>query len=245
MLPDEIIAQLDAEYQCRHQQIQHLAALYSAHLPSPSLLNIHGLTATGKSSILRSYFHLSSTCHSIINVRECITTRHLVERIVASSLDALDEFHDEKSDRRPYARTENLSALCVNMGKLLEGRGKFVLVLDAMDKLREGAGTLIAALGRLGEIIPSLSIIITTTLPLTPSVLHSSSTSFLHFPSYTRAELLAILGLSPPKIFLEPPSLEHFPDYTPDLAAEDDAWLWGRFIQALQELRNATMASIR
>lgn len=29
MLPDEIIAQLDAEFQCRHQQIQHLAALYS------------------------------------------------------------------------------------------------------------------------------------------------------------------------------------------------------------------------
>lgn len=130
-----------------------LANSKQAHLPSPSLLNIHGLTATGKSSILRSYFQLSAICHSIINVRECITTRHLVERIVVSSLDALDEFHNEKSDRRPYARTENLSALCVNMGKLLEGRGKFVLVLDAMDKLREGAGTLIAALGRLGEMV--------------------------------------------------------------------------------------------
>lgn len=115
------------------------------------MLNVHGLTATGKSSILRSFFHLSRLCHAIINVRECITTRHLVERIVASTLDALDEFHDEKTDRRAYARTENLSALCVNTGKLLEGRGKFVLVLDAMDKLREGGGTLIAALGRLGE----------------------------------------------------------------------------------------------
>lgn len=71
--------------------------------------------------------------------------------MVASSLDALDEHHDEKIDRRPYARTENLSALCVNLAKLLEGRGKFVLVLDAVDKLRESAGTLIAALGRLGE----------------------------------------------------------------------------------------------
>jgi origin recognition complex subunit 5 len=71
--------------------------------------------------------------------------------MVASSLDALDEHHDEKIDRRPYARTENLSALCVNLAKLLEGRVKFVLVLDAVDKLRESAGTLIAALGRLGE----------------------------------------------------------------------------------------------
>jgi origin recognition complex subunit 5 len=29
MLPDEIIAQLAAEFQCRDQQIHHLAALYS------------------------------------------------------------------------------------------------------------------------------------------------------------------------------------------------------------------------
>jgi hypothetical protein len=71
--------------------------------------------------------------------------------MVASSLDALDEHYDETNDRRPFARTENLSALCVNLSKLLEGRGKFVLVLDAVDKLREGGGTLIAALGRLGE----------------------------------------------------------------------------------------------
>jgi hypothetical protein len=54
-------------------------------------------------------------------------------------------------DRRPYARTENLSALCVSMEKLLGGRDKFVLVLHLVDKLREGGGTLIAALARLGE----------------------------------------------------------------------------------------------
>jgi origin recognition complex subunit 5 len=118
-------------------------------------LNIYGLTATGKSSILRSYLQLPGIPHTIINVRECITTRHLLERMVASSLDALDEHHDEKVDRRPYARTENLSALCVNLARLLEGRGKFILVLDAVDKLREAGGTLIAALGRLGESVRS------------------------------------------------------------------------------------------
>jgi len=75
--------------------------------------------------------------------------------MVASSLDALDEHHDEKIDRRPYARTENLSALCVNLAKLLEGQGKFILVLDAVDKVREAGGTSIAALGRLGEIVRS------------------------------------------------------------------------------------------
>ncbi|KAF1828739.1 origin recognition complex subunit Orc5 [Decorospora gaudefroyi] len=236
MLPEEIITQLNAEFQCRDQQIRHLTALYSAHPPSPPSLNLYGLTATGKSSILRSYFHLARIPHAVINVRECITARHLLERIVAASLDAVEEADDGgKIDRRPYARTENLSALCVNMAKLLEGREKFVLVLDAVDKLREGGGTLIAALGRLGETIPSLALILTTTLPLAPSVLHSSSTAFLHFPPYTRSELLTILGAQPLKIFSTPPSLDQFPDYTPDLAAEDDAWLWSRFLQAVYD----------
>jgi origin recognition complex subunit 5 len=225
-----------------------------AHLPSPPFLNIHGLTATGKSSILRSYFHLSRIPHTIINVRECITARHLLERIVAASLDTLDEFYDEMIDRRPYARTENLSALCVNMAKLLEGRGKLVVVLDAMDKLREGGGTLIAALGRLGETVrvwhtihrtfynhltllqvPALSLLLTTTLPIPPSVLHTSSTPSLSFPPYTRPQLLTILNTNPPKIFLFPPSADLYPDYTPDLAAEDSAWLWSRFLPAVYD----------
>ena len=169
MLPDEIATQLAGDFPCRDQQIQHLTVLYTvglpplerarailtsqAHLPSPPFVNIHGLTATGKSSILRAYFQLAQLPYTIINVRECITARHLLERMVAASLDALEEADDEKIDRRPYARTENLSALCVNLQKMLEGRGKFVLVLDAIDNLREGGGTLIPALGRLGEAV--------------------------------------------------------------------------------------------
>lgn len=87
----------------------------------------------------------------------------MLERIVAASLDALEEFHHEKIDRRPYARTENLSALCVNLGKMLEERGRFVLVLDAVDKLREPGGTLIAALARLGEVVGSYAILLYST----------------------------------------------------------------------------------
>ncbi|KAF1364077.1 hypothetical protein EJ07DRAFT_101204 [Lizonia empirigonia] len=238
MLPDEIIAQLTSEFACREQQIQHLAALYSAHLPSPPFVNVYGLTATGKSSILRAYFRLLQIPHAIVNVRECITTRHLLERIVAASLDALEEAHHEKIDKRPYARTENLSALCVNLEKMLEGRGKFVLVLDAIDRLREGGGTLVAALCRLGEAIPGLALILTATLPIAPSLRHSSSIPYIAFPAYTRPQLLIILAKTPPRIFQTPPSADKFPDYTPDLAAEDDAWLWNRFLNAVYDSLN-------
>lgn len=72
-------------------------------------------------------------------------------------------------------------------------------------------------------------------MPLTPSTLHSSSTPFLLFPSYTRQQLFDILEKTPPKIFLTPPSQDKFPDYTPDLAAEDDLWVWERFLIAVYE----------
>ncbi|KAJ4289578.1 hypothetical protein N0V90_010907 [Kalmusia sp. IMI 367209] len=234
MLPDEILAQLNSEFSCRESQIQQLAALYNAHLPSPTLLVAHGLTATGKSSIIRSYLKASSLPFAVVNSRECITGRHLLERTVASCLDALDEHYDENTDRRPYARTENLSSLAVALGRMLEGRQKFVLVLDGIDAQREAPPTLLPALARFGETIPNLSIILITTLPI-PHALHRPGIPHVHFPSYTRSSLLTILAQQPPKIFLTPPSEEQYPDYTPDLAAEDDAWLWGRFLTAVYE----------
>ena len=123
------------------------------HLSSPPLLVAHGLTATGKSSIIKAYLERSGLPFAIVHSRECITGRHLLERIVAACLDALDTFGGERIDRRPYARTENLSALAVNLGRMFEGREKFVLVLDGVDKQREAPPTLLAALGRLGEIV--------------------------------------------------------------------------------------------
>lgn len=65
--------------------------------------------------------------------------------------------------------------------------------------------------------------------------MHASSIPHLHFQPYTRTQLLAIIGKNPPKIFLSPPSEEQFPDYTPDLAAEDDTWLWNRFLGAVYD----------
>lgn len=73
-----------------------------------------------------------------------------------------------------------------------------------------------------------------TTLPI-PHALHRPGTPHLHFSPYNRTALLTILGQQPPKIFLTPPSAEQYPDYTPDLAAEDDEWLWGRFITTVYD----------
>ncbi|ORY02178.1 origin recognition complex subunit 5 C-terminus-domain-containing protein, partial [Clohesyomyces aquaticus] len=231
MLPDELLAQLNTQFPCRELQLRQLSALYSPDLPSPPLLVVHGLTATGKTSVVKNYFSHSGLPHAIISSRECITGRHLLERTVSSCLDALDSHNDEVNDRRAYSRTENINALAINLQRLLEGRGKFVLVFDGIDKQREAPSTLLPALARLGESIPNLSIVLISTLPLT-TLLHRPGTAHLHFPTYSRSSLLTILSLHPPKIFPTPPSAEQFSDYTPDLAEEDDAWLWNRFLGA-------------
>jgi hypothetical protein len=169
MLPDEILSQLNEEFPCREAQTQQLSTLYSVcypiakiesiltinqqHLPSPPLLVAHGLTATGKSSIIQAYLKRSGLPFAIVQSRECITGRHLLERIVAACLDALDTYDRGRIDRRPFARTENLSALAVNLQRLFEGRGKFVLVLDGVDRQREAPPTLLAALARFGELV--------------------------------------------------------------------------------------------
>ena len=91
--------------------------------------------------------------HCIINSRECITGRHLLERTVASCLDALDEYDGSEIDRRPYSRCENISALVVHLQTMLEGRDKFVLVFDGIDQQREAPPTLLPALARFGEVV--------------------------------------------------------------------------------------------
>ncbi|KAH7117628.1 origin recognition complex subunit 5 C-terminus-domain-containing protein [Dendryphion nanum] len=228
MLPDELLDQLNREFPCRESQVRQLTALYSKSLPSPSLLVAHGLTATGKSSIVKRYLQLVQIPHTIISSRECITGRHLLERTTVACLDALDD-DGHHMDRRQYARTESLNTLVVHLQEMLDGKEKFVLVFDGVDKQREPPPTLLPALARFGESIPNLSIIFITTLPLSTQ-LHKPGVPHMHFPAYDRSSLVKILNASPPKIFLTPPTPENFPDYTPDVAAEDDAWLWNRFL---------------
>lgn len=231
MLPEEVLlGTLNEQYPCRELQIRQLFALYSPFLPSPPAIVVHGLEATGKSSIVKSDLETSNLPHTIINSRECITGRHLLERTVASCLDAVDEFSDIKVDRKPYSRCENISTLAIYLQRLLDGRERFVLVFDGIDRQREAPPTLLPALARFGEIIPSLSIIFIISVPR-PRFLHATGIPYVHFPAYTKNESIQILSKSPPPIFLEPP--DQSPEYSEELAEEDSAWVWTRFLAAV------------
>lgn len=50
-------------------------------------------------------------------------------------------------------RCESISTFVVELQHLLEGREKFILVFDGIDRQREAAPTLLPAIARLGEIV--------------------------------------------------------------------------------------------
>lgn len=193
---------------------------------------VYGPRASGKSEVVRSYLDKSGLKHAIVRCRECVTGRHLLEKIVGEVFEGLrSENVNGGGDFEEHpGRCENLSALSVNLQKLLEKRDKFVLVLDGVDKQREAPPTLLPALARLGEMMPQLTVLLIVRHP-SPRFLHQTGVPHLHFPPYGRAQSIHIVSRNPPDIFLEPPPNDM--DYDDETHEEDKSWLWPRFCAAV------------
>ncbi|KAI1657384.1 origin recognition complex subunit 5 C-terminus-domain-containing protein [Daldinia decipiens] len=236
-LPDDLLAALIESFPCRDAQIRALATLlYPRAAPCRNLI-IHGTEATGKSAVtLRLLEALSSASSSdddaplfnyaIVKSVECVTARHLYERVVGAVGDALQW---ESEGRPAVGRCETIAALTVELTKMLkydqpqERDSRFVLVFDGIDRQREPPPTLLPALARLSEIIPNLTTIFILTAP-SPSLLRVSSVPQLYFPPYTKSEYVTILS-RPPYL---PPSL---PNTTPQETTD----LWTRFTAAVHD----------
>lgn len=162
------------------------------HIPSPSTLVLHGISATCKSTIVRAVLSAMEVPHAIVRSTECITGRHLLTKIVWTTLEALGR--KDEWERFGKGRCEHVSALAVLLGEILASSpGKFVLVLDGIDKQREAPGTLLAALARLGEVIPSLSVVLVLNTTPRPLFLQAAAVPHINFPPYTRNEATAII----------------------------------------------------
>lgn len=94
--------------------------------------------------------------HAIVRSSECITGRHLLTKIIWNTLESLGQ--KEEWEKSGKGRCEHVSGLAVLLEECLaarpvENQGKFVLVLDEIDRQREAPHTLLSALARLGEIV--------------------------------------------------------------------------------------------
>lgn len=208
---------------------------------------VHGLEATGKTTIVKSLLDTISVPHAIIRNQECITSRHLLEQTLTTCMEVIERYGDIEIEKTRYTRCENTSALVVQLQRLLRGVEKFVLVFDGIDHQREAPATLLPALARFNEFvrrivhyfwdksnqciqIPQLTIVFIVTLPR-ERFLHKLGIPHIHFTSYAREEALRIISMAPPEIYTEPVSPAD--EYNEVARQEDNAWLWGRFCAAV------------
>lgn len=136
MLTHELLLTISEQYPCRDAQIQTLSALLTAQC-----IVVYGLESTGKSTITRLVLEAVELPHAIVDSKECITGRQLLEQTVASAAQAIGAVP---------SRCESLATLQVQLSKLLQ-HDKLVLVFDGIDMQREAPQTLIPALARMAE----------------------------------------------------------------------------------------------
>ncbi|KAI4242466.1 MAG: hypothetical protein L6R40_004020 [Gallowayella cf. fulva] len=193
----------------------------------PPNLVLHGTEATGKSFTINALLKLIQTPSAIIRSKECITTRHLLQR-------TLTEIQNALGNTAPSidGRCESISAFVLQLQRLLDGQKKFILVFDNVDRQREAAPTLLPALARLGELIPNLTTIFIITFPR-PNLFQDPGIPHIHFPPYTRAELLNLISASP--LPLQHPINASPPPNGPTFTSADLDYLWPRFTAAVHD----------
>jgi len=150
ILPAELLTALNEQFPCRAPQIRRLAALVGTdETPSPPSIVIHGLEATGKTTVLRTFLDRAGASYTWIACHECVTVRQLMERISAGVTENVGSVD--------AGRAGDVCALGVKLSGALSGaERKHFLVLDRVDRAKEGTSILLAALGRLGEMVCSI-----------------------------------------------------------------------------------------
>ena len=116
------------------------------------------------------------TDFAIVRSQECITQRHLLERAIANTKEALERQVDEAHVGAIEERCESISAFVVVLQRLLAGRQKLTLVFDGIDNQRDAAPTLLPAIARLGEVVSLLR------LCSSPMMLSQLVTKSDHYP---------------------------------------------------------------
>ncbi|KAM4066940.1 AAA ATPase domain-containing protein [Hirsutella rhossiliensis] len=204
-LPDDIVPpDVQQSFPGREHQMRALATLVHPDAAPCRNIVLHGTEATGKSAVARALMPRIAAHpdtrgaieYAFVNASQCITGRHLFERIVAAVAARLNS-HDDVG-----RRCETLAQLAVALATMLgvparDARWRFVLVLDAIDRQRDAPPTLLPALARMSEIIPCLICVFVVTAP-PAGFLQTSASAHLHFPPYTKPEFVRILALTPP-----------------------------------------------
>jgi origin recognition complex subunit 5 len=94
----------------------------------------------------------SGTPFAIVQSRECITARHLLEKAVSASAAVCRSLLGDATASSSQ-RCENVNSLAAHLERIMRQLPKLILVFDGIDKQREAQPTLIPGLVRLGSIV--------------------------------------------------------------------------------------------
>ncbi|CAI8006247.1 Origin recognition complex subunit 5 [Geodia barretti] len=179
----------------RERQIQLLLSLLGEprQLTCPALY-VYGNTSTGKTLVLKTILSSLQVPHAFVNCIECYSPKLLYGTILAHLM----------GDTSGYVRCDSMPSFIRSLQSFADERTAetMYIVLDKAERLREMNATLLPSLLRLSELTHRqvctilVSELVWEKLAMSAGGLRPYP---LHFPQYTRGEVLAIMSLDCPE----------------------------------------------
>lgn len=173
----------------------------------PSCLFLYGHSGVGKTHVITSVLKQLdiNTCH--VNAVELYTPRVMYETILNRLSGTVPSAHNEYA---PYVSCDNLGDFVRNINDIAkekEGQ-RMAIVLEKSERLRDMDANILPALFRLQELTQNsvnIMVVLTSNLPMEK---FRPSSGFMepiviHFPQYTKDELLKILLTVKPSTYSE------------------------------------------
>ncbi|KAK9457156.1 origin recognition complex subunit 5 C-terminus-domain-containing protein [Dipodascopsis uninucleata] len=198
VLSDDALERLAIELPGRQDQLRALNGLISKEAISNSpVIALNGGPGSGKSITCRRFLDMADIGYSWIPCDECISTRILLQRILAALISDTKKIID-------YGQAcSNLTAFFGQLNYILRERDEeksHLVILDHIDEVGEPINQLYGALVRSNELLTSdnLSFVLIYST-IEPQVSKSSIYPHIYFKRYTKLECSTILRLADAK----------------------------------------------
>ncbi|XP_014770006.1 origin recognition complex subunit 5 isoform X1 [Octopus bimaculoides] len=198
------VAKLQNALPCRTKQIQLLVNLFGKKSQiSPPALFIYGHTGTGKTLVVRSILDELQCKVLWINCIECYSAKVLYEQILLKINAKEDEDHSSSDN---YSKCDNLNDFCRLLPAAVQELGyseeTIYIILDKAEKLRQMEPHILSGLLKLQELTNlNISVILLTEIVWEKFRCNTGTYEpyIIHFPDYSREEILEIMSLDHPK----------------------------------------------
>lgn len=198
----EQISQLYEKIPCRVNQINYIKSIFGKpHQYTPASVFIYGHTGTGKSLVVNSVLQTFKFPHVLVNFVECYSARFLYEMI----LNNLQGNTANLSDASKFLKCDNMNDFVRLFKQVCKEKGldkeTVYIILDRAERLRDFDINVLPAFLKLQELTQQNVCVVFMTEIVWEKF--RTGTGYceplcVHFPDYSKDELLEILMLDKP-----------------------------------------------